>query len=38
MKNYTLINECPVTGDNKSVRYFNLGNIPLVNNLCDTRE
>jgi len=38
MKNYTLISECPVTGDNKSVRYFDLGNIPLVNNLCDTRE
>ena len=38
MKNYTLINECPVTGDNESVRYFDLGNIPLVNNLCDTRE
>jgi hypothetical protein len=38
MKNYTLINECPVTGDNESIRYFDLGNIPLVNNLCDTRE
>jgi 2-polyprenyl-3-methyl-5-hydroxy-6-metoxy-1,4-benzoquinol methylase len=38
MKNYSIINQCPVTGDKEQIRYFDLGNIPLVNNLCNTRE
>jgi len=38
MKNYSLINKCPITGYNEQIKYFDLGNIPLVNNLCDTRE
>ena len=32
------INECPITGSDKSVEYLNLGSVPLVNNLCTTRE
>jgi hypothetical protein len=38
MKNYSLINKCPITGHGEQIKYFDLGNIPLVNNLCDTRE
>jgi hypothetical protein len=38
MKNYSIIDQCPVTGDKEQIRYFDLGNIPLVNNLCNTRE
>jgi len=38
MKNYSIINKCPVTGHDEQIQYFDLGNIPLVNNLCDTRE
>lgn len=37
-KNYTYINECPITGKSNKVNYFSLGKIPLVNNLCKTRE
>jgi novobiocin biosynthesis protein NovU/D-mycarose 3-C-methyltransferase len=29
---------CPITGSSKSIEYLNLGNVPLVNNLCGTRE
>lgn len=29
---------CPISGSNKSVEYLNLGSVPLVNNLCATRE
>lgn len=29
---------CPITGDKDPIEYFNLGNLPLVNNLCDSRE
>lgn len=29
---------CPITNSNKSIPYFSLGSMPLVNNLCDTRE
>lgn len=29
---------CPITGSDKAIQYLNLGNVPLVNNLCDTRE
>jgi len=38
MKNYTIIDKCPITGDINKIKYFDLGNIPLVNNLLDTRE
>jgi hypothetical protein len=38
MKNYTVIDKCPITDDNDKVMYFDLGSIPLVNNLLDTRE
>lgn len=38
MNNYLQIKECPITGHDEQIKYFNLGNIPLVNNLCDTRE
>ena len=38
MKNYSIIDQCPVTGDKEQIRYFDLGDIPLVNNLCNTRE
>jgi hypothetical protein len=29
---------CPITGSEKRIEYLNLGNVPLVNNLCTTRE
>jgi hypothetical protein len=29
---------CPVSGSEKRVEYINLGNIPLVNNLCETQQ
>jgi hypothetical protein len=32
------IGKCPISGSNKSVTYLDLGNVPLVNNLCATRE
>lgn len=32
------ITKCPISGSNKSIEYLNLGNVPLVNNLCETRE
>jgi hypothetical protein len=32
------ISVCPISGSNKSVEYLNLGNVPLVNNLCTTRD
>jgi len=32
------INTCPISGSNESIEYLNLGDIPLVNNLCNTRE
>jgi hypothetical protein len=38
MNNYLQIKECPIIGHDEQIKYFNLGNIPLVNNLCDTRE
>ena len=38
MKKYTSINKCPITGHDEQIKYFDLGNIPLVNNLCDTRD
>lgn len=38
MDNYKSINKCPITGDNKKVIYLDLGLMPLVNNLNNTRE
>lgn len=38
MKNYSTINRCPITGDTNHIKYFDLGQIPLVNNLTDTRD
>ena len=32
------IKECPITGDKNPIKYFDLGNIPLVNNLSSTKE
>jgi len=32
------IKECPISGDSDSFEYLDLGNVPLVNNLCNTRE
>jgi len=38
MKKYIPITQCPITGHDEQIKYFDLGNIPLVNNLCNTRE
>jgi hypothetical protein len=38
MKNYRVINECPITGNDKSIIYLDLGLMPLVNNLNNTKE
>jgi len=38
MNNHSHIKECPITGHDEQIEYFSLGNIPLVNNLCDSRE
>ena len=38
MNNHSEIKECPITGDKNPIKYFDLGNIPLVNNLCLTRD
>jgi hypothetical protein len=32
------IDKCPITGSNDITEFLNLGNVPLVNNLCATRE
>jgi novobiocin biosynthesis protein NovU/D-mycarose 3-C-methyltransferase len=32
------INKCPITDADNGVKYLDLGDIPLVNNLCSTRE
>lgn len=32
------ITNCPISGSPRGVEYLNLGNVPLVNNLCATRE
>ncbi len=32
------ITKCPISGSENSVEYLNLGNVPLVNNLCLTQE
>ena len=38
MSDYKLIEKCPITGDSDKIVYFDLGNIPLVNNLNNTKE
>ncbi|MEI7557865.1 MAG: hypothetical protein WCJ45_03385 [bacterium] len=38
MDKFSIISRCPICGSENRVTYFNLGNIPLVNNLSDTRE
>lgn len=38
MNDYKLINKCPITGDNESIVYLDLGLMPLVNNLNNTME
>jgi hypothetical protein len=32
------IEKCPISGSTKAVQYLDLGNVPLVNNLCKTRS
>lgn len=32
------INACPITDSTEHMAYFHLGDIPLVNNLCDTKD
>lgn len=32
------IDRCPITNDSNQIMYFDLGEIPLANNLCDTYE
>jgi len=36
--NYSTIDHCPATLSKNKVQYFDLGKIPLVNNLCDSKE
>ena len=38
MQNHSHIRKCPITSNDEQIKYFDLGNIPLVNNLCSTRE
>jgi len=38
MKEVTKIVKCPITDDSEHITYFDLGDFPLVNNLCDTKE
>lgn len=32
------ITKCPISGSNNALEYLNLGLVPLVNNLCETKE
>ncbi|MCE5225524.1 MAG: class I SAM-dependent methyltransferase [Porphyromonadaceae bacterium] len=32
------IGTCPISGSSSSIKFFDLGNVPLVNNLCNTKE
>jgi hypothetical protein len=32
------LSKCPISDSIDSIEYLNLGNIPIVNNLCDTKE
>lgn len=38
MDRHSQINHCPITGSFNKIKYLDLGNIPLVNNLCLTKE
>ena len=38
MKEVTEIVKCPITDDSEHITYFDLGEFPLVNNLCDTKQ
>lgn len=38
MKEYSIIEACPITDSTQRLSYFNLGDFPLVNNLTDTKE
>lgn len=38
MEKYSKIDQCPITGSKDKIMYFSLGDIPLVNNLNNTRE
>lgn len=38
MNNHSQIDTCPITNSTDVIKYFNLGNIPLVNNLCQSRD
>lgn len=38
MNNYNLIEKCPISGDSNRTIYLDLGLMPLVNNLNNTRE
>lgn len=38
MKEVTQVTICPITNDSERFTYIDLGDMPLVNNLCDTKE
>lgn len=38
MKEVTKVTNCPITNDSERFTYIDLGDMPLVNNLCDTKE
>jgi hypothetical protein len=38
MKSFNPIAQCPITGTQERITYLDLGKIPLVNNLCESRE
>lgn len=38
MKDYSLIQKCPITEDSNLFTYLDLGNFPLVNNLCFSKD
>jgi hypothetical protein len=37
-KEVTKVTKCPITNDDNGFTYIDLGQMPLVNNLCDTKE
>lgn len=38
MKEVKQVTNCPITNDSEKFTYIDLGDMPLVNNLCDTKE
>jgi 2-polyprenyl-3-methyl-5-hydroxy-6-metoxy-1,4-benzoquinol methylase len=38
MKEVTQVTNCPISNDSERFTYIDLGDMPLVNNLCDTKE